>query len=154
MSSALKLPLSLLGNFSLRVHDMVNRHRGEVELKAGGKSYTLCLTLGALAHLEAAYGGEDILTLADRFSQGHLTSRDALNLLEAGLKGGGHESAALDLENLSFEGGMAGLIRTLADLLRVTFGGTDAGVIEKTEADLNRSEEGEKHLPPFPGVPS
>jgi len=133
---------------------MVNRHRGEVEFKAGGKCYTLCLTLGALAHLEEAYGGEDILTLADRFSQGHLTSRDALNLLDAGLKGGGHESAALDLENLSFEGGMGGLIRTLADLLRVTFGSTDAESIEKADAEINQSEEGGEGLPPFPGNPS
>jgi len=133
---------------------MVNRHRGEVALNAGGKCYTLCLTLGALAHLEAAYGGEDILTLADRFSQGQLTSRDAVNLLEAGLKGGGHESDALDLENLCFEGGMAGLIRTLADLLRVTFGSTDAEIIEKAEAEINQSGEGDEHLPPFPGSPS
>lgn len=153
MSSALTSPLSLQGNFSLRVPDMVNRHRGEVELKAGGKSYTLCLTLGALAHLEAAYGGEDILTLADRFSQGHLTSRDALNLLEAGLKGGGNESAALNLENLSFEGGMAGLIHTLADLLRVTFGVASAESIESTEAERNQAEEGGGTLPPFPGNP-
>jgi len=154
MSSALTSPLSLQGNFYLRVLDMVNRHRGEVELKADGQSYTLCLTLGALAHLEAAYGGEDILTLADRFSQGHLTSRDAVNLLEAGLKGGGHESAALDLENLSFERGMAGLIRTLADLLRVTFGSMDAEGIEEDGAEINRSEEGGEDLPPFPGNPS
>ena len=133
---------------------MVNRHRGEVELKADGQSYTLCLTLGALAHLEAAYGGEDILTLADRFSQGQLTSRDAVNLLEAGLKGGGHESAALDLENLSFEGGVAGLIRTLAVLLRVTFGGASAESVENAEAELNQAEEGGEDLPPFPGMPS
>jgi len=133
---------------------MVNRHRGEVELQADGERYTLCLTLGALAHLEEAYGGEDILTLADRFSQGQLTSRDAVNLLEAGLKGGGHESEALDLENLSYEGGMAGLIRTLADLLRVTFGSADADVIEKAESETNRAEEGGGTLRPFPGNPS
>lgn len=130
---------------------MVNRHRGEVELKADGKIYTLCLTLGALAHLEAAYGGEDILTLADRFSGGHLTSADALNLLEAGLMGGGHDKANLDLETMSFEGGMAGLIRALADLLRVTFGGTETQSVERAEATLNTSEGSKQNLPPFPG---
>ncbi len=133
---------------------MVNRHRGEVELKIDGKTYTLCLTLGALAHLEAAYGGEDILTLAERFSRGHLTSTDALNLLQAGLKGGHHECAALDLENLSFEGGMAGLIRILADLLRVTFGGSEIEGIEKAEAEMNGQEEDKQDMPPFPGRPS
>ncbi len=130
-----------------QVPDMVNRHRGEVSLHAGGETYTLCLTLGALAELEAAYGGDDILALADRFSCGQLSSADALNLLEAGLKGGGHDTAALDLETLSFEGGMAGLIRTLADLLRVTFGGSD-----HSPADAQGDPSGgTKELPPFPG---
>lgn len=133
---------------------MVNRHRGEVELKANGQRYTLCLTLGALAHLESAYGGEDILTLADRFSQGQLTSADALNLLEAGLKGGGQEGADLNLDKMSFEGGMAGLIRTLADLLRVTFGGTGAEGVDQAEASTSRQGEGSRDLPPFPGNPS
>lgn len=129
---------------------MVNRHRGEVSLHAGGETYTLCLTLGALAELEAAYGGEDILALAERFSSGRLSSADALNLLEAALKGGGHDSADLSLETLAFEGGMAGLIRTLADLLRVTFGGSDAGSAE-TLAEANG---GKSEMPPFPGAPS
>ncbi len=133
---------------------MVNRHRGEVPLQAGGKSYTLCLTLGALAQLEAAYGGEDILALAERFSRGHLTSADALNLLEAGLKGGGHENDAHNLEAMTFDGGMAGLIRTLAELLRVTFAGAEADRVEKVEASLNGSGEGSQDLPPFPGRPS
>jgi len=126
---------------------MVNRHRGEVSLGAGGETYTLCLTLGALAELEAAYGGEDILALADRFSTGQLSSTDALNLLKAGLKGGGHDGAALNLETLSFEGGMAGLIRTLADLLRVTFGGAE---VTRPKPHVEPSG-GTTELPPFPG---
>jgi len=129
---------------------MVNRHRGEVSLRAGGEIYTLCLTLGALAELEAAYGGEDILTLADRFSSGQLSSADALNLLKAGLKGGGHDRTALDLEALSFEGGVAALIRTLADLLRVTFGGSDHSPTETT----SETSGGTPELPPFPGTAS
>lgn len=130
---------------------MVNRHRGEVLLQAGGKSYTLCLTLGALAHLETAYGGEDILALAERFATGHLTSADALNLLAAGLKGGGQEGDSLDLEAMTFDGGMAGLIRTLADLLHVTFAGPDAASSEKADATRNGSGEGHEELRPFHG---
>ena len=33
---------------------MANAHRGEIEATLGGKPYTLCLTLGALAELEHA----------------------------------------------------------------------------------------------------
>ena len=38
---------------------MVNRHRGEIRRSLDGKSYRLCLTLGALAELEHAFGEED-----------------------------------------------------------------------------------------------
>ncbi|MEQ9144365.1 MAG: gene transfer agent family protein [Parvibaculaceae bacterium] len=126
---------------------MANRHRGEVTLKANGRTYTLCLTLGALAELEDRYGGEDILSLAERFSSGRLTSADARNLLSAALKGGGEEVEMLDPGTMVFEGGMAGLIRTLAELLAVTFG-------LAAEADRPMDKEEPQDPVPFPGTRS
>jgi len=127
---------------------MANRHRGEVALQAGGESFTLCLTLGALAELEDIYGGEDILTVAGRFSSGKLTSRDAVNLLKASMRGGGHNVSAIDFDRLSFEGGMAGLIRTLAMLLHVTFA-TEVGTAVEKERDDGMGED--RDNVPFPG---
>lgn len=43
---------------------MVNWHRGEIEATLDGKSYRLCLTLGALAELEQAFGEDDMLAVA------------------------------------------------------------------------------------------
>lgn len=43
---------------------MVNRYRGEIEAILDGKSYRLCLTLGALAELEHAFGEDDMLAVA------------------------------------------------------------------------------------------
>ncbi|WP_369123161.1 GTA-gp10 family protein, partial [Escherichia coli] len=40
---------------------MPNRHRGEIEAILDGERMTLVLTLGALAELEQAFGGEDML---------------------------------------------------------------------------------------------
>ena len=57
---------------------MANRHRGEIEANLGGKTWTLCLTLGALAELEAAYGAEDLLTIVERFENGRISARDAM----------------------------------------------------------------------------
>ena len=122
---------------------MANRHRGEVTLKAGGECFTLCLTLGALAELEDAYEGRDILALAEHFSSGRLSSSDAMNLLRAALSGGGHDVGEIDIARLSFEDGMAGLIRTLAELLKVTFGGT--------VSNLSDTGEGKDDAVPFPG---
>ena len=49
---------------------MINRRRGETELVLGDKRYRLCLTLGALAELEAAFAVEDLSSLAERFNTG------------------------------------------------------------------------------------
>ena len=43
---------------------IINRHRGEVLARLDGRDYRLCLTLGALAELEAAFAVDDIATLA------------------------------------------------------------------------------------------
>ena len=48
--------------------------RGEVALVLGGKRYTLCLTLGALAELEDAFGVADLAALAERFAGGRLSA--------------------------------------------------------------------------------
>ena len=55
---------------------MANLHRGEIEAILDGRPMTLCLTLGALAELEAAFGDEDMLALANRFASGRLSARE------------------------------------------------------------------------------
>ncbi len=46
---------------------MPNQHRGEIEAEIGGARRCLVLTLGALAELEAAFGADDLVALAERF---------------------------------------------------------------------------------------
>ena len=69
---------------------MANRRRGEVDVILDGQSYRMCLTLGALAELEASFGDEDMMALAGRFENGRLRSQDAIRILGAGLRGAGH----------------------------------------------------------------
>ena len=69
---------------------MANARRGEVAATLAGQRYTLCLTLGALAELESAFGVCDLAALAARFASGRLSSTDLVRLLGAGLRGGGH----------------------------------------------------------------
>jgi hypothetical protein len=40
---------------------MTNRQRGEIEALLDGRNWTLCLTLGALAELEAALAAGDLM---------------------------------------------------------------------------------------------
>jgi hypothetical protein len=71
---------------------MPNRCRGEAAVTFGGERYTLCLTLGALAELEDAFGVDDLATLGERFSTGRLSGRDLTKLLAVALRGGGTRS--------------------------------------------------------------
>jgi hypothetical protein len=70
-----------------------NRARGEVIAVLAGRPRRLCLTLGALAELEAAFAAEGWQALAERL-QG-LAARDLTVVLAALLRGGGEEAGDL-----------------------------------------------------------
>lgn len=101
---------------------MANRHRGEIDAELGGKTYRLCLTLGAVAELEDAYGGDDLLALARRFEQGRIGARDAIRIIGAGLRGAGHAVSDREVAAMTAEAGAAGHLRIVVNLLAATFG--------------------------------
>jgi hypothetical protein len=106
---------------------MGNRIRGEVEAELGGRRYTLCLTLGALAELESAFGEENLLALAQRFEQGRMRARDAIRIIGAGLRGGGNPVSDEEVAGMSAEGGAPGFVRIVSELLQATFSGAPMG---------------------------
>ncbi len=87
----------------------------------GGKTYTLCLTLGALAELEQAYGGIDLIALAERFETGRISATDAIRIIGAGLRGGGNAVSDEEVACFHFDGGAAGSLSLVARLLAATF---------------------------------
>ena len=88
-----------------------------------GRPYTLCLTLGALAELEHAFGHEDMLALAERFQSGRLSARDAQRIIAAGLRGAGHDIADDAVARMQADGAAAGFVDIVARLLSATFRG-------------------------------
>ena len=101
----------------------VNRRRGEVGALIDGRPYTLCLTLGALAELEDAFGLDDLGALASRFGEGRLSARDVMRVLRAGLRGGGHDVDDEAVAEMRFDGGATGAARLCGELVSATFGG-------------------------------
>jgi hypothetical protein len=101
---------------------MPNLHRGEIEACLDGKPHRLCLTLGALAELESAFGHTDMLALAERFQSGRLSARDAQLIIGAGLRGAGHDIADAAVAAMQADGGAAGFVDIVARLLAATFG--------------------------------
>ena len=102
---------------------MANAHRGEIEAELGGQTYTLCLTLGALAEIEYAYGGEDLIAIAERFEKGRIKATDAIKVIGAGLRGAGQNFKDDKIAKLSVAGGAPGYLRIVAELLKATFVG-------------------------------
>lgn len=108
---------------------MVNRHRGEIAGEFNGKSYTLCLTLGALAELESVFGVGDLVDLAKKFETGRMSARDILRIIGCGLRGGGNAISDEELATFTVAEGLNGYVRIAADLLAATF--ADTAVIGK-----------------------
>jgi hypothetical protein len=101
---------------------MANAKRGEIEALLDGKTYTLCLTLGALAELESGMGAADLVALAERFEANRLSARDILRIIGCGLRGAGHVLTDDDVSRMKVSGGLAAYVRIAADLLAATFG--------------------------------
>lgn len=101
---------------------MTNIHRGEIAAEIGGERRTLCLTLGALAELEARLGAGDLTELAARFAEGRISARDLTAIIGAGLRGGGAAISDDELARLSIEGGVRGAADIAVRLLKATFG--------------------------------
>ena len=101
---------------------MANPQRGEVAAVLDGEERVLCLTLGALAELEARLGAGDLAGLGERFAGGRVSARDLTAIIGAGLRGGGNAVSDDDLARMSIEGGVRGAADIAARLLRATFG--------------------------------
>ena len=106
---------------------MANRRRGEIEAVLDDRPFTLCLTLGALAELEAAFAADDLVALAERFGTGRLAAADLVRILGAGLRGAGHPIADEDVARMGCADGVAGFAAIAAALLAAAFGGAEDG---------------------------
>jgi hypothetical protein len=112
-----------------------NPRRGEIAADLGGKRYVLCLTLGALAELEAAFGASDLVALAERFEQGRISARDAIKIIAAGLRGSGTEISDDEAAKLASPGGAAGYVKIVSSLLTATFGASP----DETPPDIEKA---------------
>ena len=131
---------------------MANRHRGEIAATLDGKEYRLCLTLGALAELEDAFGADDMIALAQRFEQGRMRANDAVRIIGAGLRGAGHSIEDDDVRAMQADGGAGGYIDIVARLLRATFADdSEEAEDAKLAATPPKASEVAEGSGPFPG---
>ena len=77
---------------------MANKIRGEAALIAGNRTYTLLLTLGALAEIEDGLGLANLTDVAARLKA--IRANDLAIVAAALLRGGGHDFAPADVLRL------------------------------------------------------
>lgn len=63
------------------MRELANSARGEVLLEIDGRPQRLCVTLGSLAELEAAFDAASLSELGERLA--HLTASDLITVLAA-----------------------------------------------------------------------
>ena len=103
---------------------ITNRYRGEITATLDNRQWQLCLTLAALAELEAKLQEQDITALAKRFSSGRLSARDMLIIIAVGLRGGGHDVSDEEVGEMRCDNGVAGYANIVVELLAATFSQT------------------------------
>lgn len=108
---------------------MANRRRGEISTVIGGERRSLCLTLGALAELEDAFGVQNLSELGAKFEKGGLSAKDCITIIGCGLRGAGEDISDHDLAGMTVGGGLKGWMAIVAELLKAAFNpdGSDAG---------------------------
>lgn len=89
-----------------------NPARGEVVAPLAGVPRRLCLTLGALARIEAALGLADWSQLPERL--GRLSATELTAVLAALLEGGGEDADGLDTRPASIPEAVAAVAAALA----------------------------------------
>jgi hypothetical protein len=118
---------------------MANLRRGEITAEFDGRSHHLCLTLGALAELEASFGADGLVELASRFEHGKLSARDLIAVIACGLRGAGATYSDDEVAALKVTGGLQTYVRIAADLLAATFG--DLAPDAETSANPRRPQD-------------
>lgn len=132
---------------------MANRHRGEIDARLDGNTYRLCLTLGALAELEHAFGDADMVALAERFESGRLRAQDCVRIIGAGLRGTGHDVTDEAVSRMQTDSGIHGFVDIVARLLQATFGAGNPAPLSPVPGHPTPAR-GEERPPaaPFPGT--
>jgi hypothetical protein len=101
------------------MRETCNAARGEVLLAIDGRERRLCVTLGALAELEAAFDAASLAELGERLAQ--LTANDLVTVLAALTTGGGAPMSAAELAAARIDPKEAAI--AVAEAFRVAFDG-------------------------------
>lgn len=97
-----------------------DKSRGEIVANIGGADRILCLTLGALAEIEARLGPK-FVGIGRGVAEHTLAARDLIAILGAALRGGGNPITDDELAGMTFLGGASAAADLCDELFDATF---------------------------------
>lgn len=104
-----------------------NKHRGEVEIELGGKTYVIRPTFQCMCEIEAGTG-KGVMALAIAWAARNFGIADAAVIVTAGMKAAGEEGATLQkVGDMIFEVGLANVTAPIAKFLEMALGGPTKG---------------------------
>ena len=98
---------------------MINAQRGEVALKHQDISYTMVLSLNALAQIEAGLGINNLSDLFTKLAQANFSQADIMLILSAALIAGGMTNEKA--EKLVGELSLIEAMQSVANLMEASF---------------------------------
>lgn len=99
------------------MREPVNRARGEVLLDINDAPRRLCVTLGALAELEAAFDVNSIVELGERLAR--LSANELITVIAALVSGGGEAMSAAAIAQARVDPKAA--VAAVAEAFRLAF---------------------------------
>ena len=112
---------------------MANKHRGEVEIELGGKTYAMRPTFQSLCEIEAGTG-LGIVALVKRWGGSNFGISDAAVIVTAGMKASGEEGASLQkVGEMIFDAGLANVAAAVSEFLQTALGGPSQGNAEAAD---------------------
>ena len=104
----------------------MNPHRGETKISLAGNQYQVKLTLDGIAKIENATGCS-VIKIAQRLSQGELTTTEISAILTTAIRSGGNNLSTADVNKLIWETGLIDSMKVAGELLTIALDTGDSG---------------------------
>ena len=96
----------------------MNPHRGETSIELAGSRYQVKLTLDGIAKIEQSTGCS-VIKIAQKLSEGDLTSKDIVSILMIAIRSGGNDVTNNDIAKIVWQAGLIESMRICGELLTI-----------------------------------
>jgi hypothetical protein len=105
---------------------MSNPKRGQIEINLAGNTYKTKVTLDAIVRIENAVGCS-IIKVAQRLSEGELTTTEIVSILTPIIRSGGNDLKNKEVMKIVWEAGLMESMKTVGEVISSALDTSDLG---------------------------